>query len=249
LSAPQQNGLYEIRLSSANAQLSQQSLDLSQQSLNLSQQSLKTPSNSKSVEEFVLWHRRLAHLNPKALSLLIDKRWQLRHNLICEIVIKSKHIQKMICIPQKRASTPFELVYPDPCGPMKHASISGNRYHIIFINDFTRWNFVYFLKTKTSLDSLSAFKEMRSFVRMQYGCHIKQFRCDNGKGEYGKRLSRHELVHRGIKFKPAPSYTQQKNGVSERRIQTLNTKARSMMLDANLPLNLWACKGIWYSLN
>ena len=30
------------------------------------------------------------------------------------------------------------------------------------------------------------------------------------------------------------------NGVSERMIQSLNTKARSMMLDANMPIPFWA---------
>ena len=37
-----------------------------------------------------------------------------------------------------------------------------------------------------------------------------------------------------------PPYTQHKNGVSERMIRTLNTKARSMLLDAALPMGFWA---------
>ena len=36
------------------------------------------------------------------------------------------------------------------------------------------------------------------------------------------------------------TYTQNMNGVAERMIQTLNTKARSMMIDANIPIAFWA---------
>ena len=41
-------------------------------------------------------------------------------------------------------------------------------------------------------------------------------------------------------FEPSPPYTQAMNGASERMIQTLNTRARSMMIDANIPISIWA---------
>ena len=45
---------------------------------------------------------------------------------------------------------------------------------------------------------------------------------------------------RGISSEPSPPYTQHKNGVSERMIRTLSTKARSMLLDARLEDVFWA---------
>jgi hypothetical protein len=47
-------------------------------------------------------------------------------------------------------------------------------------------------------------------------------------------------MHNGTQYEPAPPYTQHKNGVSERMLETLNTKARALMIDANLPSNFWA---------
>ena len=69
---------------------------------------------------------------------------------------------------------------------------------------------------------------------------IARFRCDNGRGEYDNRLFRGILRVSGISFEPAPPYTQHKNGRSERMIQTLVTKARSMLIDAKLPTAMWA---------
>ena len=47
------------------------------------------------------------------------------------------------------------------------------------------------------------------------------------------------LGEKGIAYEPAPPYTQHKNGVAERMIRTLNTKARSKMWEANVPTNFW----------
>jgi len=60
---------------------------------------------------------------------------------------------------------------------------------------------------------------------------IARVRCDNGKGEYDNRRFRGILGVSGISFEPAPPYTQHKNGKSERMIQTLVTKARTMLID------------------
>jgi hypothetical protein len=81
---------------------------------------------------------------------------------------------------------------------------------------------------------------MQSYVQTQYGCNIWRFRCDNGCGEYDNALFKGILTTSGIRFEPAPAYTQHKNGVSERMLQTLNSKARACILDAQLPTIFWA---------
>jgi hypothetical protein len=123
---------------------------------------------------------------------------------------------------------------------MHHDSHGGARYYIVFIDDYSRWSFVYFLKNKDRQTCSNTFREMQKFVKTQFGYDIKRFRCDNGKGEYNNALFKSILVNSGITFEPAPPYTQHKNGVSERMIQTLNSKARAMMLDAYLPPPFWA---------
>lgn len=69
---------------------------------------------------------------------------------------------------------------------------------------------------------------------------MTRFRCDNGRGEYDNSLFRGILRVSAISLEPSPPYTQHKNGVSERMIRTLVTKARAMLLDSRLPDRFWA---------
>jgi hypothetical protein len=98
---------------------------------------------------------------------------------------------------------------------------------------------IYFLSTKTSAEIMSKFEHFNAWVKVQ-GYHIKRFRCDNGTGEYANKTFWNALGKDGIAFEPSPPYPQHKGGVSERMIQTLNSKARAMLLDAALPMTFWA---------
>jgi hypothetical protein len=189
-----------------------------------------------------LWHRRFAHLHPDALRTLLGSAAADRddHASRCTVCIRTKHRRRISRQPQRRATRPFELVHSDLCGPMRTDSHGGKRYYIVFIDDFSRWTFVYFLHTKDREACANAFREMQSYVKTQYGCTIRRFRCDNGRGEYDNTLFRSILTTRGIRFEPAPAFTQHKNGVSERMLQTLNSKARACILDAQLPTIFWA---------
>jgi hypothetical protein len=186
-----------------------------------------------------MWHRRFAHAHPDTLHRIL--KLGLSHvKSTCTVCIQAKHRRKISRKPAPRATRPFELVHSDLCGPMHHDSHGGARYYMVFIDDYSRWSFVYFLKNKDRQTCSNTFREMQQFVKTQFGYHIKRFRCDNGKGEYNNALFKSILVNSGITFEPAPPYTQHKNGVSERMIQTLNSKARAMMLDAYLPPPFWA---------
>jgi len=113
-------------------------------------------------------------------------------------------------------------------------SISGNQYYIVYIDDCTRYTEVYFLVTKLAEEISAKFQNYHAWVKAR-GFHIKRFRCDNGSGEYNNSVFLRFLGEKGIAYKPAPPYTQHTNGVAERMIRTLNTKARSMMWEANVP--------------
>ena len=151
--------------------------------------------------------------------------------------IYTKQQQHVICTKASWKSSPFELVHSDLCAPMKH-SIGGAQYYIIYIDDCTRYTEVYFLITMTAEDISAKFQHYLAWVETQ-GFHIKRFRSDNGSGEYSNSVFLGLLGEKGITFEPSPAYTQHKNGTAERMIRTLNAKARSMMLDANVPIIFW----------
>jgi len=156
---------------------------------------------------------------------------------LCRTCVHAKQEQHIVRTKAPRSSTPFELVHSDLCGPMKH-SIGGTQYYIIYIDDCTRYPEVYFLITKTAEEISAKFQHYQAWVETQ-GFHIKRFRSENGSGENNNSIFQGLLGEKGITFEPSPLYTQHKNGTAEPMIRTLNEKARSMMLDANVPIIFW----------
>jgi hypothetical protein len=160
---------------------------------------------------------------------------------LCSICVKTKIRRKIIRKPAERSKQPFELIHSDLCGPITPPSKGGARYFILYIDDFSRTCNVYFLRTKTAEEVVSIFQQFTKYIATQFPEYpIRRFRCDNGKGEYDNQLFRGILSSSGISFEPSPPYTQHKNGVSERMIATITTKARAMMIDSCLDDSLWS---------
>jgi hypothetical protein len=78
----------------------------------------------------------------------------------------------------------LDLVHSDVCGPMTIASLGGFLYYVIFIDDFSRKTWIFFMKTKDEV--FNRFQEFRAQVENLTGKKIKVLRSDNG-GEYTSR--------------------------------------------------------------
>ena len=102
-----------------------------------------------------LWHLRYGHLNFKGLQLLGQKGMvrglpKIDSFDLCEGCIYGKHSRRSFPIEKAwRASTCLELIHADLCGPMNTKSFGGSRYFLLFIDDFNRISWVYFLKFKS----------------------------------------------------------------------------------------------------
>jgi hypothetical protein len=167
------------------------------------------PVTTLSTEESRRWHRRLAHLHPAAMRSLIDG---LSHDdQKCEVCLKAKQKRKIVRIPVKPTTRPYELVHSDLCGPFSTPSLGGKRYFIIFVDDYSRYAETFLLADKRAETCTGAFQQYQAQVRAR-GHEIKRFRCDNGKGEYDNNLFRSILRVGGITFEPSPPYAQHKNG-------------------------------------
>ena len=75
-------------------------------------------------------------------------------------------------------------------------------------------------------------------IKRQFDVYIKGFRIDNAKD-----FCNHELKeffeNEGIRHETLCPYTPQQNGLAERKIGDIMDKARSLMIQASLPKNLW----------
>nr|GEV58692.1 retrovirus-related Pol polyprotein from transposon TNT 1-94 [Tanacetum cinerariifolium] len=103
-----------------------------------------------------LWHQRLSHLNFDTIN-------DLAKNDLVFGLLKFKYHKDHICPfceqgKSKRASHPpkpvpnsrqrLHLLHMDLCGPMRIASINGKRYVLVIVDDFSRYTWVHFLRSK-----------------------------------------------------------------------------------------------------
>ena len=91
----------------------------------------------------------------------------------CEACTLGK-MQKTSCpkLSMHRAEKPLELVHSDLCGPMQVESTGGSRYMLTFIDDYSRYTEVYFLKNKS--DVFLKFKEYTSLMENATGNQLKR---------------------------------------------------------------------------
>jgi len=190
-----------------------------------------------SLNESKRWHQQLAHLHLAALKSLIDG--YTHDGKLCEVFVLAKHKRKIIRIPVQRTTTPFELLHFDICGPFTTESFEKVLYFIIFVDDYSHYTHVYILHDKKAETCIQAFQHLQAKLD-SWDYDIKRFGYDNGRGEYNNRLFHSLLTARGISYKPAPPYTQHKNGVAERTIAVLTQKARAMIQDAKVPAKFWS---------
>ena len=135
----------------------------------------------------------------------------------------------------------LELVHSDVCGPMSIQARGGYEYFITFVNDYSRFCYVYLMKRKS--EAFEKFKEFRAEVENQLGKRIKAIRFDRG-GEYLLGNFKDYLTENGIVSQLTAPGTPQQNGVAERRNRTLLDMVRSMMSYSTLPISFWG-----YALN
>ena len=116
----------------------------------------------------------------------------LQKKLIVEspLVLKNEHIECEACALGKQHREEFpvhkekkqreiiELIHTDVCGPMQTLSLGGTRYFIIFVDDNSRFTWIYFIRKKS--DVFEYFKEFKIMVEKQTGKCIKILRSDQG---------------------------------------------------------------------
>ncbi|XP_059073266.1 uncharacterized protein LOC131874064 [Cryptomeria japonica] len=97
------------------------------------------------VEENWLWHKRLGHVNFDNL-VRISKNQNVRGlpilskplNIVCKECLKGKQTKVSFKSKEHSSSSPLQLVHTDLCGPTRTQSINGEKYFMLFVDDYTR---------------------------------------------------------------------------------------------------------------
>jgi hypothetical protein len=102
----------------------------------------------------------------------------LSKNEFCKGCMLGKNIKKAFPSSDNKSQGILDPVHYDVCGPMSSPSFSGCLYCFIFIDDYSRKCWIYFLKAKS--DTFDKFKEYKAFIEKQTGKHIRILRTYKG---------------------------------------------------------------------
>jgi hypothetical protein len=105
---------------------------------------------------------------------------------------------------------------------------------VIFVDDFTRYTWIYFLKNKSEV--CDTFLQFEKMVDRQFNTKIRAFHSDWGR-EYKKLHPYFKCT--GIQHRISCPYTHEQNGTVERKIRHLVDTCLTLLAHAKLPLKYW----------
>jgi len=123
----------------------------------------------------------------------------------------SCHINKSHKLPFSSIKTtaPLELLFSDVWGPSPITSVNGYKYYVVFVDHFTRYSWIYPLKSKT--DVVTIFPNFHSKVETMFSYKVKSLYTDGGT-EYIKLKP--YLNSHGISHCISPPYTPEHIGIA-----------------------------------
>ena len=190
------------------------------------------------------WHARMMHQNQFGIRKLAQS--QNVHGLE---MTQSADINCSACAQSKSTRASFkpiegistsrqlQLIHMDLWGPSSVVSAGGARYFMSLIDDYSRYTTLFILKTKN--EALPKFKEFNTLMKNRYGEGVVAIRSDNGTEFCSKEFDNY-LKTEGIEHQLTNTYSPEMNGVAERINRTIIEGVRSVLVETNLPKNLWA---------
>ncbi|KAI0520436.1 hypothetical protein KFK09_007911 [Dendrobium nobile] len=211
------NGVYQIRMAPDH-----------------SSQALQATVTSSST-----WHARLGHPNNQIFNIIAPCIANLKnipsdfHCISCRM---GKSHKLKFNNSKSKTSKPFELIHSDVWGPIPQSEFTNFRYYIVFIDDFTRFNWIYFMNSKNQ--TINCFQNFLKLIQNQFASTPNYFRSDGG-GEFTSTDFRTLLHSHGIIHQMSCPYTPEQNGLAERKHRHLLDLTRTLLHAANLPNKFW----------
>ena len=192
------------------------------------------------------WHFRLGHPGYDTLVRLkqlypelskVSFPLSLKECHACRVGKATKNSHKTT---RRRAEKPFELLHTDVQGIVLPSAFPNEENYILGItDDFTRYSYVYLMKTKREVhQGLILFLDKIRRL-LPHDSSVKYIRMDNGT-EYKTSDVVEVLKKWNIKEDPSPPYTSPLNGVAERFNRSIQEKTRCLLSDSGFPKRMWA---------
>ncbi|GJS99129.1 retrovirus-related pol polyprotein from transposon TNT 1-94 [Tanacetum coccineum] len=140
----------------------------------------------------------------------------------------------------------LNLLHMDLCGPMRVASINGKKYILVIVDDYSRYTWTLFLRSKD--ETPEVLKDFLTMIQRNLQAQVITVRTDRGTEFLNKTLHAY-FKEEGIEHQTSTPRTPEQNGVVERRNRTLVEAARTMLSASKLPLSFWAEATAYHIIN
>ncbi|PKU68147.1 Retrovirus-related Pol polyprotein from transposon TNT 1-94 [Dendrobium catenatum] len=185
------------------------------------------------------WHHRLGHPHQQIYDLLSSCNPNLKlgkHIFSCNSCAVSKcHKLKFEHNKHRQVST-LDIIHSDVWGPAPAVSHQGYRYYIIFVDDNSRFTWLYPLRHKSEV--LNTFINFKTQVEKYTSHQIKVLRTDGGMEYMNNQFSDFLRTH-GIVHQTSCPYTPEQNGLAERKHRHIIETTRALLFTASVPYTYW----------
>nr|GEZ09653.1 hypothetical protein [Tanacetum cinerariifolium] len=120
---------------------------------------------------------------------------------------------------------------------MRVASINGKRYVLVIVDDYSRYTWTHFLRSKDETPEVLI--DFLRLVQRGLQTQVRVVRTDKGTEILNQTLHAY-FATEGILHQTSVARTPEQNGVVERQNRTLVEAARTMLSVAKVPLFFWA---------
>jgi len=190
------------------------------------------------------WHQRMGHLNKSDLSKLPSMSTGIAignppvsSKMQCTGCLVGKQHRTISRIPRKRPNRRLEVIHADICGPIQRPGYIGeHRYFRVFVDGYSRFVWVYCLKTKDEIRN--AFREFKAVQQNYTGLRIFILFTDGEKSLMDKEFQA-DLLTDGILHQTTQAYSPEMNGTAENAIKQIVQRASSMMWGPKIPIGFW----------
>ena len=131
----------------------------------------------------------------------------------------------------------FNLIHSDVWGPFFVFSIDGSRYFVIFVDDYSRYSWIFHMKHCSKL--LQVYSNFTKKVETQFSKCIKNFQFDNA-FEYTRYAFQAILHSYGTIHQLTCPDNSQQNGRAKRKIRHILDTFRALLLSTKVPALFWS---------
>jgi len=185
------------------------------------------------------WHFALGHASNRYVDLFLKQNnihdATYTSSSECDVCMKVKIRRSPHSRRLPSSSTPFHRLHTDVL-QITPVSKHGFRYILVVVDDASRFNRIYLLRSKSESENklLDFISEIRNKVH-----HTPAYLHSDRGGEFSSTLFLNKLSELGVSIERGPADSPQTNGVAERFNGVLLDKIKCMLLQSQIPLNMW----------